>query len=55
VKWKIIKKFSTENNDCFSYGDVLVEYLDKDRSYLSKPLVFRLSGYLGKRAGASHG
>lgn len=38
MKWKIIKKFSAENKNCFSYGDVLVEYPDKDRSYLSKVL-----------------
>ena len=38
MNWKIIKKFSAENKNCFSYGDVLVEYPDKDRSYLSKVL-----------------
>jgi predicted transcriptional regulator of viral defense system len=36
MKWGIIKKFSAENNSCFSYKDVITEYPDKDHSYLSK-------------------
>ena len=38
MKWKIMKRFSTENKHCFSYRDVLEEYPDKDGSYLSKIL-----------------
>ncbi len=39
MKWKIIKQFSMENKNCFSYSDVLETFPDKDRSYLSKVLV----------------
>ena len=38
MKWEIIKKFSAENKSCFSYSDVIAQYPDKDRSYLSKVL-----------------
>jgi len=38
MKWEIIKQFSAENKRFFSYGDVIAEYPDKDRSYLSKVL-----------------
>jgi predicted transcriptional regulator of viral defense system len=38
MKWTIIKEFSVKNRNCFSYQDVITEYPDKDRSYLSKVL-----------------
>jgi predicted transcriptional regulator of viral defense system len=38
MRWEILKKFSAENKRFFSYKDVIGEYPDKDRSYLSKVL-----------------
>ena len=38
MKWEIIKNFSTKNMNFFSYKDVIAEYPEKDRSYLSKVL-----------------
>ena len=38
MKWEIIKTYSVKNKHCFSYKDVIAEYPDKDRSYLSKVL-----------------
>ena len=38
MKWEIIKKFSGKNKSFFSYNDVIAEYPEKDRSYLSKVL-----------------
>lgn len=38
MKWELIKKFSAENKRYFSYKDVIAEYPDKDRSFLSKVL-----------------
>ena len=38
MKWELIKKFSAENKRCFSYKDVIAEYPDKDRNFLSKVL-----------------
>jgi len=38
MKWEIIKRFSLKNKNCFSYKDLIAEYPDKDRSYLSKTL-----------------
>ena len=38
MKWDIIKRFSSESKSCFSYKDVIEEYPDTDRGYLSKVL-----------------
>lgn len=42
--WDIIKKFSGNDQDCFTFQDIVVEYPDTDRIYLSKVL----SGMMGK-------
>ena len=36
--WDIIKRFSGSDQDCFSYQDVVLEYPDTDKIYLSKVL-----------------
>ena len=36
--WDIIKKFSGNGQDCFTFQDIVVEYPDTDRIYLSKVL-----------------
>jgi predicted transcriptional regulator of viral defense system len=36
--WDIIKKFSGNDQDCFSFKDVLTEYPEMDKYYLSKVL-----------------
>lgn len=38
LSWDIIKRFSGDNQDCFSYKDVVKEYSSKDNIYLSKVL-----------------
>lgn len=36
--WDIIRKFSGNDQDCFTFQDVFMEYPDKDKVYLSKVL-----------------
>lgn len=36
--WDIIKRFSGNDLDCFTYQDIVSEYPDKDKIYLSKVL-----------------
>ena len=36
--WDIIKRFSGNDRDCFTYNDVVLEYPDTDKIYLSKVL-----------------
>lgn len=36
--WNIIKKFSGNDQDCFTFQDVVAEYPDTDKIYLSKVL-----------------
>jgi predicted transcriptional regulator of viral defense system len=36
--WDIIKKFSGNDQDCFTFHDVVAEYPDTDKIYLSKVL-----------------
>ena len=36
--WDIIKRFSGSDQDCFTYQDVVSEYPDADKIYLSKVL-----------------
>jgi len=36
--WDIIKRFSSNDRDCFTYKDVVIEYPDTDKIYLSKVL-----------------
>lgn len=36
--WDIIKKFSGNDQDCFTFQDVVSEYSNTDRTYLSKVL-----------------
>ena len=36
--WDIIKRFSGNFQDCFSYQDIVKEYSSKDKIYLSKAL-----------------
>jgi len=36
--WNIIKRFSGNDQDCFNFQDVVSEYADADRTYLSKVL-----------------
>jgi len=43
MKWEIIKKFSAKNKNCFRFKDVIAEFTDKDRSYLSKVLASMVS------------
>jgi predicted transcriptional regulator of viral defense system len=43
MKWEIIKNFSAKNKNCFRYKDVIAEFPDKDRSYLSKVLTSMVS------------
>jgi len=38
LSWNIIKKFSSDDLDCFSYQDVVKEYSSIDKIYLSKVL-----------------
>ncbi len=38
LSWDIIKRFSSDYQDCFSYQDVVKEYSNKDTIYLSKVL-----------------
>lgn len=38
LSWDIIKKQSGNNQDCFSYQDILQEYVEKSPIYLSKVL-----------------
>ena len=38
MKWEIIKKFSSKNRCCFRYKEVVGEFQEMDRSYLSKVL-----------------
>ena len=42
--WDIIKKFSGNDQDCFTFQDVVAEYPESDKIYLSKVL----SAMLGK-------
>jgi predicted transcriptional regulator of viral defense system len=44
ISWDIIKRFSGNDQDCFTYQDVVSEYPDTDKIYLSKVL----SGMVGK-------
>ncbi len=43
MKWEIIKNFSAKNKNCFRYKDVIAEFPDKNRSYLSKVLTSMVS------------
>jgi len=43
MKWEIIKNFSAKNMNFFSYQEVIAEYPDTDRSYLSKVLAAMVS------------
>lgn len=43
MKWTIIKTFSAKNKSCFRFKDVISEFPDKDRSYLSKVLASMVS------------
>ncbi len=36
--WDIIKKFSVNDQDCFTFRDVVLAYPDKDKIYLSRVL-----------------
>lgn len=36
--WEIIKRFSGNNQDCFTYQDVLEEYSNTDKIYIAKVL-----------------
>ena len=36
--WDIIKRFSGNDQDCFTFGDIVVKYPDTDKIYLSKVL-----------------
>lgn len=38
LSWDIIKRFSGNDQDCFSYQDIVKEYANKDNIYLSKVL-----------------
>jgi len=38
VSWDIIKRFSGADQDCFTFQDVLLEYPDANRIYLSRVL-----------------
>ena len=38
LSWNIIKKFSGADQDCFTFQDVLLEYPDANRIYLSRVL-----------------
>ena len=38
LSWDIIKRFSGNDQDCFSYQDVAMEYPDTNRAQLSKIL-----------------
>ncbi len=38
INWDIIKKFSGNDQDCFSFKEVVTEYPDIDKIYLSKVL-----------------
>jgi predicted transcriptional regulator of viral defense system len=38
ISWDIIKRFSGNDQDCFTYQDVVLEYPDTDKIYLSKVL-----------------
>lgn len=38
VNWDIIKRFSGADQDCFTFQDVLLEYPDANRIYLSRVL-----------------
>ena len=44
ISWDIIKRFSGNDQDCFTYQDVVSKYPDTDKIYLSKVL----SGLVGK-------
>ncbi len=38
LSWDIIKKFSGNDQDCFNFQDIVAEYPDTDKIYLSKVL-----------------
>lgn len=44
ISWDIIKRFSGNGQDCFTYQDVVSEFPDTDKIYISKVL----SGMVGK-------